>query len=1711
MEFARGQTLTIGAVDAGPYGQGSTIGVPFNLNTSTSCASSTNVFNLYLSDASGNFGSQTLIGSYAGFYGTFVNGIIPAGTPAGAGYKVKIQPTDPALTAVVSGTFTINNVGGVVAAVSGQPIDVNSPEVFGSCIGADNTSYPFTNVSSPGATATATFYNETAKTFEAGTISINGSFIAQAANYTMFVKAVGAGVVGTKAYSLINNVVNNSFGASGTNQVCLSGKNKLTYNVNITDPVNGIQRNYPGLTYNVSWGDGTSSLYTLCQIVNAGGLIDHTYTKSSCGNLANGQANVFEVDFQPVNPYCGKVGTLFTTYARIISPPKNIIQSDQNGCTNALLTFRNISIPGQDPNSTSFDCTNKNALYSWYVDGAQVAANYKLEDLFTYTFTTNGQHFVGLHLQNPNAICEVQDTVVAVCIQNPPKPSFNLPGATICNSGSVTPVNTSVVDNVCNTNNTYKWLISGPGNVTYSGGTDASSKEPNFNFTTAGKYAVQLSISTQTCGEVVSAADTIVVNLPPTATLSPDITLCGTNQTLSFSPTATNTKTSLTGTQKPLPGTFTWTVTGGAFSFVNGTNANTQYPQILFNDFATYTVKVVHVNNCNPAGATSTQMITFNDAPTVSGGGDQIVCEGNTVTLLGSITGVTTSRVWTGGTGTFSPDRNSLQPQYTPSAAEITAGTVTIALKATTALSAPCDIIISPVTITITRKDNVTSVATQDVCTGQNFHYDITSANPASTFTWTASVTSGAASGFTSGSGVAINDVITATGQGDAVVSYNITPVTNGCPGNTFLLTVNVDRIPVLTAVPANAAICTGQPENITLTSTSPNTTYTWTSTASLGTSGNTSQSTAVASSQIQDVLINANPTAGTVTYTITPYHGACAGAPVNVIITVVPLPVLANAGADQSVCVGPSVQLQGNDPSPGTGRWTVVSGQAGINFSNNADPNAVASGLQPGNVYQFVWTITASPSCSPTVDTVAVTVDSPTVGGTAGGSTSVCANNNTGNVNLTGNVGAVTSWEYSTDGVNWINLANVSAQQEYLNLSQTTQYRAVVQNGSCNVVRSSIATITVNQPATLSNAGVDINICNAASATLHGNDPTPYTGVWSQSGGPAITIVNPSDPQTQITGLVGNNTYKLVWTIKGIPPCGDSADSVSVINAPDVIASFTVDNSSGCGPVPVQFTNTSSVIAGTSFLWNFGDGAGNSNDVSPQHTFLPQSNGRDTVYTVSLSIINNCVQRPPVTFDILVRPAVPTAKILPDRLNGCGTFAISTKNLSPGSNLQYDFYLYNRVTGALIQKITKTDKSDAIFDPLTPQVSTSYNLTMIATGFCGGTAEIPRPITIVISPATFVAQAFAKDAKQKGCAPFTTSFINNSSSGDTFKYRITDANNNVVDDIQGSPDEQPYTFINPGIFYVKITAINDCAAITSKDSIRIEVSPVPLPDFDADIKNGCKSVAVNFTNLTAANGSNPAASLSYDWDFGDGSAHYLGFTPLPHVYGQKKSPFTVTLKVINLATGCQNVITKPNFINVNSQPNVDFSVSPDTVTTIPNYHFGFDDKTSGNPVTWQWTFGDGSTSSSQNPGHTYADTGSYKVTLKVINRDGCDSTISRRVRITGTPGQLYLPNAFMPAGGTTELKVFAAKGSGIQSWHMQVFNGWGQLLFETTKLNSSGEPVEAWDGTYKGVAVQQGVYIWQVSAKFINGTEWKGMSYSGSLPKRIGVIHLIR
>ncbi|GAB2984495.1 hypothetical protein GCM10027049_22920 [Mucilaginibacter puniceus] len=1727
------QTITVGfngALDPGPYAPGSNIAIPFYVDQAGVCINQNNRYELYMSDALGSFaGSTTPVATTAAntFYSTYINYTLPVSTTPGS-YKFMVKATSPAVSSPASNAVIVA-AGTPVAAGANADASINA-EKFGQSSGPRST-YTFFDASTPTATtSTISIFNETTQTFNVQDQSIKTdyTFNATSTNFTVIAKATNGVVVSTRAYELINNVVNSSIAVQGNGTICLNnGVAPLTYSVSIAGN-NRIQLNYPGNLYRFSWGDNGTDELTLCQILAANGDVTHQFTRASCNNPIAGHNNSFQVDITIRSTIGTAIGGTVTSYAVILQTPVNLITSASNVVclnpvtnTTGLITFLNGSVASADPLNTSTPtcAPNPNARYIWLVDGQIKATNYTVGQDFQWAFTTSGAHTVTLREQVGNGgACQAIDYTYNICVQKPAVADFTIPAGPICRSTIVTPTNTSVLDAVNCAPSTYNWTVNSP-NYVLRGGTTLNSPQPQFEFTQAGFYTLSLNITTQAPGGCTSntVTKTIIVDATPTATLQGDLSLCAA-QTINFN----STRVTFTGTTaqsyaaNPTT-TYTWTVTGPgnpSYSFAPGSDLHSQYPQIIFNDYATYTITVTHTNSCGTA--TDSQDITFQPAPSVNAGNDQTICQapGVVVNLSGTITGTYDTSVWTvvaGSNGaSLTTPNNSLTASYTPNAADYTRGFVTFRLTATTnALPPPCNNVTDEVIITLVQTTVVTSPNSKSICSNDNVAYDIMSNNIGTTYIWTSNVTVGSVTITPNSTASRINDrLVNDNPNVAAEVTYTITPTTNGCAGTPFTFTVTIPAVPVVTATAANAAICSDNPAGITMASNQTGTQYRWTANAPAGISSptNLNQTALTTTAAITNTLINSTTAVITVTYTITPYNTAgCAGTPVTVSVDVSPRPTPANAGTDQELCGATSYVLQGNAPAPTeTGRWTIVSG-SGITFANDTDPHTTINGLTEGSTYVLKWTITTANGCT-SEKTVTIRVLAPTVAGNTSPNTTVCRGEN-GTVTLTGYRGSILYWERSENsGANWVIVNNTNPTLPYTNIQVTTQFRAYVKNGNCGVLISPLTVVNVTIPPPQADAGPNQILCNQPTVNLVANNPGTFAGTWTQVSGPTANITSPNNYQTTVTGLTGANEYVFRWTIKANAPCVDTYDEVTITNRPDVVASFTADTKVGCGDLKVSFTNTSNNQTGANFIWNFGDGQTSIN-ASPQHTFAQRTDGKDTTYYISLAVQGNCVQRPAIVDSILVRPAVPLARILPESTAGCGNYAIDIRNTTPGNNTLYEFYLYDGTT--LVQKITKTDKINAVFDPISTTARKVFTVYMVATGYCNNTGETTH-IPVSISPSNVVAQMVIQGGINAGCAPLNTTLVNNSFGGDNFYYSIYDANNNLVDRPVAGSTALPYRFTTPGTYYITITAISICG-MNESPRTRIDVYATPTPNFVADITTGCKDALITFTNNTVSNAPNtPVTSLLYDWDFGDGSPHSALFAPT-HGYHFTGTPYTVTLRATNTTSGCTEIFVRTAYINLYGPPKTAFDISPDSVTTIPNYTFSFIDRTPADAVSWQWTFGDGQTSTRRNPTVTYPDTGVYRVTLTTATANGCDSTITRTVRIGGVPGQLFLPNAFMPESATTELRTFMAKGSGIKTWHLQIFNNYGQLVWQTTKLSPKGEPEEGWDGTFKGVPLPQGVYQWQASATFINGTEWKGNSYKDELPKRVGSVHLIK
>ena len=140
-----------------------------------------------------------------------------------------------------------------------------------------------------------------------------------------------------------------------------------------------------------------------------------------------------------------------------------------------------------------------------------------------------------------------------------------------------------------------------------------------------------------------------------------------------------------------------------------------------------------------------------------------------------------------------------------------------------------------------------------------------------------------------------------------------------------------------------------------------------------------------------------------------------------------------------------------------------------------------------------------------------------------------------------------------------------------------------------------------------------------------------------------------------------------------------------------------------------------------------------------------------------------------------------------------------------------------------------------------------------------------------------------------------------------------------------------------------------------------------------------------------------------------------------------------------------------------------------------------------GEGLYYYWDFADGQSSQEKAPAHLFENNGLYDVVLYATTEWGCRDSVSDLVRIASSKG-LYFPNAMVPASSDPGVNRFQPKGIGLSAFTLKIYAPDGSCVWQTDRLDD-GRPAEYWDGTYNGQPVPAGVYNWEASALFIDGT----------------------
>ncbi|MHC4586291.1 MAG: S8 family peptidase, partial [Planctomycetota bacterium] len=462
------------------------------------------------------------------------------------------------------------------------------------------------------------------------------------------------------------------------------------------------------------------------------------------------------------------------------------------------------------------------------------------------------------------------------------------------------------------------------------------------------------------------------------------------------------------------------------------------------------------------------------------------------------------------------------------------------------------------------------------------------------------------------------------------------------------------------------------------------------------------------------------------------------------------------------------------------------------------------------------------------------------------------------------------------------------------------------------------------------------------------------------------------------------------------------TSDAGSQLGALPPDAEFTGGPTTGLINTTVQFTDQS-IGNITSWSWDFGDG-GTSSDSKPSNTYSSEG-----AYTVSLTVTGPDGSDTETKDDYIkiYTPKAPIANFSREPINPDDPMAVQ---FTDGSTCGATLAGYPDIEAISLGGITtwEWDFGDGAGsyeqNPIRYYRNTgSYTVMLTVTG-PGGSDTVIREGFIQFTSAAPVADFTA--TPRSGNNPLAVQFT------DTSTCDISSWLWNFGDGTTSTQQNPSNTYQNAGSYTVSLTVTGPDGSNTKSMEDYIQVTPAaPVADFTATPRSGKSPLAVQFT------GTSTGSITSRLWNFGDGTTSMERSTS--HTY-QKAGSYTVSLTVTG--PGGSNTKTMGGYIQVTSPaPVADFTATPKSGTS--PLAVQFTDTSTGDITSLLWNFGDGTTSTEQNPKHTYQKAGSYTASLTVMGPGGSHSkTMGGYIQVT-SPAPVADFTA-TPKSGTSPLVV---------------------------------------------------------------------------------------
>lgn len=310
-----------------------------------------------------------------------------------------------------------------------------------------------------------------------------------------------------------------------------------------------------------------------------------------------------------------------------------------------------------------------------------------------------------------------------------------------------------------------------------------------------------------------------------------------------------------------------------------------------------------------------------------------------------------------------------------------------------------------------------------------------------------------------------------------------------------------------------------------------------------------------------------------------------------------------------------------------------------------------------------------------------------------------------------------------------------------------------------------------------------------------------------------------------------------------------------------------------------------------------------------------------------------------------------------------------------------------------------------------------TYTATLIVTDSLGCTDTVTQTFTITQPP--FQANFSAPPV----CVGNPTSFQDQSIGPPT------SWNWNFGNGGSSTSQNPTTTYTAAGTYSVTlITSSGICGSDTI--TLPVTVNPLPVPAFSAP--SVCLNNPSPFTDQSTGNNT----VTNWSWNFGDGNTSTVQNPS--HTY-TAAGTYTATLIVTN-NFGCKDTLAVP--VQVTPKPVPNFSSGPVCLGNATCFN-DLSSIASGNITGWTWNFGDASTSTTQNPCHTYAQAGTYSVTLTVSSGNNCSDQITQTVSVLPGPTSAFQSSApCLGSALTLTNGSVSSAGDPIISWSWQMPGG---------------------------------------------------------------------